>query len=550
VKAGDSTLRFRAILEGIAGEQFLVDPFSAYAETVTVASYENRDANLTGGVLYTHNVNAPVIRKKFAEFLATNLESVSLAANAIAAATAVTLTNVLNGMGNATHWIVIDPYTVECEVRRAGTVSGNIVTFTTPLAYTHSENDPVLLVDKPALNVKWFGAKGDGSTNDDTPLTRVIEACSDGDTIYCPSGTYVITATLEITRRLQVVGDGLGTIFDYRGTGNVIQIDGSERLEGDVNGVLISDMVISGRSGSQNAVWMRKCHRSRFRNIYIRGCGEAGFYIYGSLLNIFDNCQVSINLPAFVPSPATPKYGVRLINDGTFNPNANTFANLVVEGIVTSPGIGVALPDGVLSNVFIGGTSEGNLIGVQLGDSVGTGTLSNTFIAFHTEANGQDWDIKYASGQPEYNVVLGNNQIGLYNWNYLMSLTVDDGTSITPSIRFFSDLDTGIYKSGGVLAIAHGGLPRLSVSDDYIFLANLVLPGANDAIDLGDIGVGMRFRNIDLTQEARADRLRVAVRTTAPSPTLGMIAYANGTTWNPGGGEGLYVYTSSGWTKL
>jgi hypothetical protein len=184
VKAGDSTLRFRAILEGIAGEQFLVDPFSAYAETVTVASYENRDANLTGGVLYTHNVNAPVIRKKFAEFLATNLESVSLAANAIAAATAVTLTNVLNGMGNATHWIVIDPYTVECEVRRAGTVSGNIVTFTTPLAYTHSENDPVLLVDKPALNVKWFGAKGDGVSDDTVPLQRAWDQLPTGTQSY------------------------------------------------------------------------------------------------------------------------------------------------------------------------------------------------------------------------------------------------------------------------------------------------------------------------------------------------------------------------------
>jgi hypothetical protein len=30
----------------------------------------------------------------------------------------------------------------------------------------------------------------------------------------------------------------------------------------------------------------------------------------------------------------------------------------------------------------------------------------------------------------------------------------------------------------------------------------------------------------------------------------GMVANANGTNWNPGGGAGLYQYLSSTWTKL
>lgn len=33
-------------------------------------------------------------------------------------------------------------------------------------------------------------------------------------------------------------------------------------------------------------------------------------------------------------------------------------------------------------------------------------------------------------------------------------------------------------------------------------------------------------------------------------PRAGMVRYADGTDWNPGSGEGLYLYTSSGWTKL
>ena len=38
---------------------------------------------------------------------------------------------------------------------------------------------------------------------------------------------------------------------------------------------------------------------------------------------------------------------------------------------------------------------------------------------------------------------------------------------------------------------------------------------------------------------------------TAPSnPVIGQVVFANGTNWNPGSGEGLYVYKSGGWTFI
>lgn len=41
------------------------------------------------------------------------------------------------------------------------------------------------------------------------------------------------------------------------------------------------------------------------------------------------------------------------------------------------------------------------------------------------------------------------------------------------------------------------------------------------------------------------------VRISAPgNPTQGMTAYADGVTWDPGSGEGLYIYKSSGWKLL
>jgi len=35
-----------------------------------------------------------------------------------------------------------------------------------------------------------------------------------------------------------------------------------------------------------------------------------------------------------------------------------------------------------------------------------------------------------------------------------------------------------------------------------------------------------------------------------PSPTVGRVAYANGTSWNPGSGAGLYVYKPGGWVFI
>ena len=33
-------------------------------------------------------------------------------------------------------------------------------------------------------------------------------------------------------------------------------------------------------------------------------------------------------------------------------------------------------------------------------------------------------------------------------------------------------------------------------------------------------------------------------------PRIGMIAFADGTNWNPGSGVGLYVYKAAGWTFI
>lgn len=52
--------------------------------------------------------------------------------------------------------------------------------------------------------------------------------------------------------------------------------------------------------------------------------------------------------------------------------------------------------------------------------------------------------------------------------------------------------------------------------------------------------------------EERTRNQQFAVRYTEPDrPRAGMVVYADGTSWDPGSGEGVYVYNLAGvWVKL
>lgn len=62
------------------------------------------------------------------------------------------------------------------------------------------------------LNVKWFGAKGDGSAGGGNAIQTVINLAQAGTVIYIPIGSYNITSTLTIgNKQLSLKGDGYGT---------------------------------------------------------------------------------------------------------------------------------------------------------------------------------------------------------------------------------------------------------------------------------------------------------------------------------------------------
>ncbi len=101
-------------------------------------------------------------------------------------------------------------------------------------------------------SVKWFGAVGDGSTNDDTAIDEAITA-GGGGTIYFPrsSGNYIITSISLGTARTTLEGDGWNTIIEYAGTsGNIIS------LSANVCGMRNIGVTGPGVNGTDYAVYM------------------------------------------------------------------------------------------------------------------------------------------------------------------------------------------------------------------------------------------------------------------------------------------------------
>ena len=64
--------------------------------------------------------------------------------------------------------------------------------------------------------------------------------------------------------------------------------------------------------------------------------------------------------------------------------------------------------------------------------------------------------------------------------------------------------------------------------------------------------VAAEFQRLALDLEAnQVESVQLVERYSAPvKPREGLVVFADGTSWNPGSGRGVYVYSSSTWVKL
>ena len=173
-------------------------------------------------------------------------------------------------------------------------LSNNLYTFVLKNAFDSTiwTVDAVGNVTTGLFNVMDYGAVGNGIADDTLAFKAAIAAATSGGVIYAPTGTYKITANLDITwPKLCVLrGDGskLTTLLDYRvsvGTGGLINYNASTltseeatlstwtggfSLTRSVNQTVVTDSVIT-TVGSGTGLWVNSVLNGVYSDIAVRG---------------------------------------------------------------------------------------------------------------------------------------------------------------------------------------------------------------------------------------------------------------------------------------
>jgi len=170
--------------------------------------------------------------------------------------------------------------------------------------------------------------------------------------------------------------EGKGNVYlVHTGAGNGITLDGSGLA---AYGLKINNFKLIGNVLTTVGLYSNTIHHSNIDNITILSMAAAGIgaHIIFNVCSVFRKLTISANEPN---AGTMPLSGILLDRTGGANITTDcTFYDAIVEG-VSDCGVDIKYGN---SNTFIGGTSEGNVIGVFIDNW----SQMNSFYNFYTEA--------------------------------------------------------------------------------------------------------------------------------------------------------------------
>jgi hypothetical protein len=143
-----------------------------------------------------------------------------------------------------------------------------------------------------ALNVQWFGAVGDGVTDDTSSIQSAVSSGA-GKNVYFPStpSSYKITTEISVSGHTTITGDGRGTVIKLAG------LNKSGFLVSQQDGVIFKDLFIYSETpgtiaytGGINIYNSTKC---KVLNVEFIGMSWAGVLLNGSSYCTVRDCRFS-----------------------------------------------------------------------------------------------------------------------------------------------------------------------------------------------------------------------------------------------------------------
>jgi hypothetical protein len=142
--------------------------------------------------------------------------SVILLSDVSAGGTYIRTLTSISATNSGDFWILLSPFTPNCEIKKVTSQdSDNILTLESAVSNSHSKGSVAYWMVNPVLNIKWFDAKGDGTTDDSDAIQAALDTSlgsgMDFETvIYFPPGEYRIEASLDCTERRYFRIEGYG----------------------------------------------------------------------------------------------------------------------------------------------------------------------------------------------------------------------------------------------------------------------------------------------------------------------------------------------------
>lgn len=237
------------------------------------------------------------------------------------------------------------------------------------------------------VDVRWFGAKGDGITDDTIALNNVFTTVAAGSKIIVPTGTYIISSNLVITKSLYIYGNGMNKTIIHRTTGgastyafyitasNVELKDFSVRgpaaaayVTNEIGiyaygttGTHLSNIIISSLETynfGSDGITLEYVDNFHIAFCYLHDCGYAGAAVISSTKGTVTNNRISTITPG-TSGNAYGAYASQRTDGDSYCQyiafSSNQVKDITVwEGLDTHGGRDIIFSDNIITNCFIG----------------------------------------------------------------------------------------------------------------------------------------------------------------------------------------------------